>query len=133
MYKVIYSPVYTGQDGDESGVLFEGDKHECEKIYGVLIKVKAEHKIEIISPSSFLSDHTRELAQSRLEEGYMDGMWGDGQEREYVRDGINMTGVNDMDDHTILDQLEMMTDEDEELTVKAKQELEEYKLLNTEG
>ena len=74
-----------------------------------------------MSKENKLSSKTREEIQDYLVDVLMDGMWGDGQEDEYVRHGIDFKGVMNYTDKELVEAIDGLSDE-EELKVRAKAE-----------
>lgn len=59
-------------------------------------------------------------------------MFGDGAERDYIADGMEFQGVNNMTDLELLEQLEFCKGEDDDLVIRVRIDLEIDEALNEE-
>ncbi len=77
-----------------------------------------------------MNPDTKKQIKQVLFDWYMDTMWGDGLEAEYIRGGINFSGVEDMTNEELIDNMtEMVGDDtdskDFELLLQAKEQMED--------
>lgn len=79
-----------------------------------------------------ISEKTKDEVIEELADWLKSGMFGDGLEDDYVRDGINFKGLNNMSDQELLDELLGIYEEDHELVKKVRGEMEVHKMLSGE-
>ncbi len=76
-----------------------------------------------------LSEKTKTEVIDYLADSLRSTMFGDGLEDDYIRCGMGFKGLENMTDQELLDEMSDL-DEDDELLIKVKQELEVEKLLS---
>ena len=61
-----------------------------------------------------LSDSLKKEIVKELYQIRLDGMFGDGLERDYIMDGVTIVGLNDMTDDALVEEYRESVDNDEE-------------------
>jgi hypothetical protein len=84
------------------------------------------------NPGPKLSDATREEVIDQLHTIRMQGCFGDGMESEYIYEGCNIVGLNEMSDSELVEDLTQCLEEDDELVIKARGELDVEIMLSDE-
>jgi hypothetical protein len=84
------------------------------------------------NPGPRLSDTTREEVIEQLHSIRMQGCFGDGMESEYIYEGCSMVGLNEMSDIELVNDLIDCLEEDDELVIKARGELDVEIMLSDE-
>lgn len=79
-------------------------------------------------PQSF-TDELRDRVIEELVDYGKSGSFGDGLEEDYLRDGTEFVGFNNLSDSELLEELEMYSDEENELVQECKLQLETTKML----
>ena len=79
-----------------------------------------------------LSEQTKDELIEVLKYYRLSGMFGDGLESEYVLYGCNIVGLMDMTDEELVEELSESTEEDDDLLIRAKAELEIEKILKSD-
>lgn len=78
-----------------------------------------------------LSEKTKNEVIDFLFDNLRHTMFGDGLEDDYLRDGVEFKGLNNYSDQELIDEMLTFTGEEEELVVRAKQELAVEHMLKT--
>jgi hypothetical protein len=114
MYKVMLTTV--------DDVIYEGNKEQCEEVMKAFTKYNGAKNlvVEENPAASYLNEQTRSQMKTVLAESKRDGMFGDGLENDYIWDGVDIQGVDNMSDDELIDEMEMYCGD--------CQEREEYKL-----
>lgn len=116
-------------------VIHEGTKHECELVlkafttYGI-----GDHKFDLIEKveKHRMTESTRNEIRELLIDTLQDGMFGDGMEADYVADGMDFKGVNNMTDSELLEVMANIGYEEDELCIKAEAEMAVERMLSGE-
>lgn len=107
-----------------------GGVKDSNEYVDILRMVECEIRVRINTASnsenfdgSRLSENTRDAICQYLAECHNNGSFGAGEANDYIWNGVHMPGLNNMTDFELVDELEYMTDMDDELLIKAKGEL----------
>lgn len=79
--------------------------------------------MNVVKIKPTLSDATRDEVKTELFNHRLSTMFGDGLEADYILSGVTITGLNEMEDSELIQELENYEDEEDELLMKAKAEL----------
>jgi hypothetical protein len=71
-----------------------------------------------------LNENTKDKLKELCFETLLSCRFGDGQNEEYIMNGVQMIGLNEMSDEELIQEYEQIADEDDELLIKAKLELD---------
>ncbi len=79
--------------------------------------------------TDMLSEETRKKLKTILLDSHLGSGFGDHQEEEYILDGCNMVGLNNMSDAELIEEYAQYQDDDDEFLLKLQCEMEAHKML----
>ena len=71
-----------------------------------------------------LSENLRDQLKEYLAQARRDGMFGDGQEMEYIYEGCTIVGLNEMSDKQLIEEYEEYVDSDDAFLCRLQLEME---------
>lgn len=96
------------------------------------VVMKVERSSSLSSPR--MGDALREEVLDYLADSLRGGMFGDGMEDDYIRDGVSFAGIDNMTDQELYEELCNCTqDEDHDLVIRVRIDLEIDEALSEEN